>query len=564
MKKIKNFGIPIFLLLAVMLCLAFVPGQAQAAGTQDSDKANNLFMYADDVYGDRVLLKVIPLSTLKGMMHGQDGTVNSTCYGSFIDNYPTPTYCEGKGVTIPELLDYTRAQTSVAHAGDLTYTGDDKLYFYSCDGPESPVNYTYSDLLGVDRFYFPQLYKYWDSEEGEISDVDAVLDEDDRYKMPPYLAVESRGGRVFANTYGNNISGYVATNGGIVTGCLRNLLEDTEALRLVLPQTEKNIEDSESTYSDIRKWVYKVRLKEDGTSPITSLGTVSDPTCTFTLSGDTLTITMNCAYSGASIYYSTIGGYTKTPVNLYTGPITVDDYDPDHPFTLGVVAVREGYADSAVIEADSAHISDDPDDPSFVYSLAADTEDIETGETFTVAATLSADKDYTLYGAEYRIAIPTAAFSVGTVSAGDGWEYGTATADDDTIVTFTYLNTGGQAVEADTPLDIGSISLTPLQAGTATLDVSEAIVTKEGALPYNSVTAEDLTLAVEGDVILGDANSDGVVTMVDALYVSRHVSGLLTLTAGQMEAADVTNDGGVTMVDALRISQYVAGVITEF
>ncbi|MEL7566864.1 MAG: chitobiase/beta-hexosaminidase C-terminal domain-containing protein, partial [Dehalobacterium sp.] len=496
MKKIKNFRIQIFLLLAVMLCLAFIPGQLQAGGTDNSDKANNLFVYADDVNGKQVLLKVIPLSTLKTLMHGQDGTADSTYYGSFIDAYKTPTYCEGKGVTIPELLDYTFAQTSVANAGDLTYEGDDKLYFYSSDGPTSPANYK-ADELFADRYYFPKLYHYWDAEEGEISDVAAVLDEVYRMEMPPYLAVESRGGRVFANTGGDNISEYVEDNGGVVAGCLRNDLEDTESLRLVLPQTEEDIEESESTYNGVRKWVYKVRLREDGTSPITSLGTVSDPTCTFTLSEDILTITMNCADSDASIYYSTIDGHTKTPVNLYTGPITVEDYNKEQPFTLGVVAVREGYEDSAAIQANSANISDDPDDPSFVYALAADTEDIETGEAFTVAATLSADKDYTLYGAEYRMAIPTAAFNVSAVSSESGWEYGTATAGDDTIVTFTYLNTDGQAVEADTPLDIGSISLTPLQAGTATISVSEAIVDRADALPYSSVTAGNLTLTVE-------------------------------------------------------------------
>lgn len=543
MKKIKDPRIFLFLLLAVLFCLAFVPGQLQAGGTDDSDKANNLFMYADDANGNKVLLKVIPLSTLKSMMHGQDGTVNSTCYGSFIDSYPTPTYCEGKGVTITELLDYTLAQTSVANAGGLTYQDSDRLYFYSCDGPENPVNYTYNALLGVDRFYFPRLYHYWDAEEGEISDVDAVLGE--KYEMTPYLAVESLGGRVFGNAGGNNISGYVADNGGVVAGCLRDELEDTESLRLVLPQTEEDIEESEPTYSGIRKWVYKVRLRESGTSPITSLGTVSDPTYTYTLSGNTLTITMNCADSGAFIYYSTIGGHTQTPVNLYTGPITVDDYDSDEPFTLGVVAVQEGYADSAVIEADSVNISDDPDDPSFLYALAADTEDIETGEDFTVAATLSADKDYTLYGAEYRIAIPTAAFSVGVVSSEDGWEYGTASDSDDTIVTFTYLNTEGQAVVADTPLDIGSISLTPLQAGTATITVSEAIVTREDSGDYNSVTAEDFTVEVEAA-----SSGDTTIDLAD------FVGGIYPISEGgdYQLAADAAGTIEISTTEAVTIT----------
>ena len=306
MQAIKKFRLPICLFLVLMLCLVFGNGQAQAGGTDESDKANNIFVYADDVNGDSVLLKVIPLETLKTLAHGQNGT-DSTYYGSFIDKYPTPTYCEGKGVTIPDLLTYVKEHTSVANADSLAYQGSDKLYFASCDGPTTYVNYKYSELLGVDRYYFPLLYSYWDAGETEVSDVAAVLS--NKTPMPVYLATESLGGRVSATAGGNNISGYVTTNGGVVTGSLTNALDDTESLRLVMPQTESDITDSTATYSDIRKWVYKIRLREvTSASPIEALGTVSDPTCTYTLDGTTLTITMDCADEDASIYYSTIGG----------------------------------------------------------------------------------------------------------------------------------------------------------------------------------------------------------------------------------------------------------------
>ncbi len=573
MQTIKRSRALICLFLVLVCCLVFVPRIAQAAGTQESDTANNVFVYADDASGNQVLLKVIPLSTLKAMGHGQDGTADTTYYGSFIDSMPTPTYCEGRGITIPELINYVTTQTSVANAASLTYQGSDKLYFYSCDAPGNPVNYTYNALLGVDRYYFPLLYSNWDSNETEVSNVSSVLET--QTQTPVYLATESMGGRVFAAAgKDGNVSSYVTANGGTVTGCLTGVLNDMDvttdttstALRLVIPQTEDNIINSTATYSNIRKWVYKIRLKEvDTSSPIVSVGTVSDPICTYTLSGNTLTITMSCADSGASIYYSTIGGVTQTPVNLYTGPITVNNYDSDTPFTLGVVAVKEGYVNSNTISASSANISDDAEAPSFTYALSSNTESVKTGTAFTVSATLSADKSYTLYGAEYQLTIPTAYFTTESVSAATGWEYGTATVDDDTVVTFTYLNTEGQAVEASTATAVGSISLTPLQAGSTSITANKAIVTRADAIAYSSVSAGALSVTVaSGSVLFGDVNSDSNITMVDALCIAKYVAGTLTLTVDQVAAADVNHDGSITMVDALRIAKYVAGTITGF
>ena len=120
-----------------------------------------------------------------------------------------------------------------------------------------------------------------------------------------------------------------------------------------------------------------IRLKEVATaSPITSLGTVSDPTCSYSLDGDTLTITMSPDEAdeghAVSIYYSNIDGFTQTPLNLYTGPITVDDYDTGDPFTLNIIAVKEGYVNSNTVSADSADYVE-TGAPSFSYGLAAST-----------------------------------------------------------------------------------------------------------------------------------------------------------------------------------------------
>ena len=226
MHQITTKKILTILLLTALLVLGVLSGAALAAGTADSDNASNVFVYAYDVEGKLVLLKVIPLDTLASISHGIDGTANTDYYASFLDSYPTPTYCEGQGVTIPELLEYVKENTSVTDADALDYTGADKLFFTCCDG--AVISYTHDALFGtelnpVSRYYFPELYHNWDKTNGEVSDVNAVLSL--KTPMPPYLATISEGGRVFASAGasngGINLADYIAANNGVVDGCLK-------------------------------------------------------------------------------------------------------------------------------------------------------------------------------------------------------------------------------------------------------------------------------------------------------------------------------------------------------
>jgi hypothetical protein len=555
----KNKKSVLIIALIVVLCLVMIPFISQAAGTDNSDRAQTIFFYADDENGKLVLVKAISLDTLKAMSHGVDENM-TTYYSSFIDNYPTPIYCEGKGITIPELMEYVINNSSVNGADSLTYDGNDRMFFICTD--KATINYTSDNLLNVDHYYYPDLYSNWDAEYTAISDVSAVLATG--IPMPVYLATESRGGRVFYNAGGNNISSYIADNNNIVDGCLTNYLEDDDALRLVVPQTTSVIQNSTATYGDIKKWVHKLRLKMSDTSPITSLGPVDNPTCTYTLEGTTLTITMDCADEDASIYYSSIGGYTKMPLILYTEPIEIEDYDTSEPFTIGVMAVEEGYEDSQILEFGSANITDSESDPAFSYTLSCSDSSPTIGTAFILDVILSADIDFMLYGAEYRINIP-AGFAVdGVTSAGD-WQVGTADSGDYKVITFAYLDTIGSSQTGNTDLDVGSITLIPVNAGDYTLTVLSAVVTKANSVAYSGVSADGLDLTVTGSgLMLGDINGDNSITMLDALKASQTAAKVITLTAEQMIAADVNKDGSVTMLDALKIAQYATKVISSF
>ena len=71
-----------------------------------------------------------------------------------------------------------------------------------------------------------------------------------------------------------------------------------------------------------------------------------------------------------------------------------------------------------------------------------------------------------------------------------------------------------------------------------------------------------LTITYEG--LLGDANSDGVVDYVDAIYVLEYDAKLREADELALHLCDVNGDGAVDYVDAIFILEYDAKLITKF
>ena len=71
-----------------------------------------------------------------------------------------------------------------------------------------------------------------------------------------------------------------------------------------------------------------------------------------------------------------------------------------------------------------------------------------------------------------------------------------------------------------------------------------------------------LTITDEG--LLGDANSDGVVDYVDAIYVLEYDAKLRAADELALHLCDVNGDGAVDYVDAIFILEYDAKLITKF
>lgn len=376
MKLNRKKGAACALFLALTLCLLTT---AAGAKTISSGKADNIFFYATNASGKSVLLKVIPLSDLKTIAHDTESGTNY--YISSTDNYPTTQYCEARGFTIPELVDYVKGKTTVAGAEDLNFSGTDKIQLMATD---SYGNYsrawTWDQLYGVKRYYFEGLYDSahgwkpgWEvgGEDNSKFGIDLPTYQKDYQSSDPYyadkravfadgretaviLATESLSGRTTTATLNTStelgLGNYIRANGGKVTGCLSKNLTDDTSLRLSLPMTEADLMTAHRTAYDNFKWIYNLRLDMAKAPALQSAGTVAQPTARFTKSADgkTLTIALSCATAGASIYYS----YDGAPQILYTGPVSCDISNRNlsaSPVTMYATAVREGWDDGGVV-----------------------------------------------------------------------------------------------------------------------------------------------------------------------------------------------------------------------
>lgn len=363
-----------FLALALIFGLCASPASAKSIS---SARADNIFFYAADAEGKSVLLKVIPLSALKELSHGQPGGGNY--YISTTDNYPTTQYCEGRGFTLEELVSYVRSVTAVRGTDTLGFSGGDTMHFMATDSYGNySRNWTHDELYGVTRYYFESLYDPtigwktgWEVAGEDNSKFGISLEEyNESYAAAdPYyankravfdagvettviLATESYSGRTTTQTLNAStepgIASYLQANGGIAAGSLKEVITDAYALRLSLPMTEADLMAAHRTAYDNFKWIYNLRLDMEDVSSISSLGLVAEPVPSFRLSGNTLTVSFSCATPGASIYY----GGDGAPQTLYTGPITVDVTGRNlsaNPVTLYATAVKEGYDDAGVL-----------------------------------------------------------------------------------------------------------------------------------------------------------------------------------------------------------------------
>ena len=535
------------IVLALVLCLSFIT--VAHAKTAESAKSDIVFVYAKNAEGKDVLLKIIPLAELKKISHGQlsnglTGTdTGKNYYISSTDNYPTTQYCEARGITVPELVDYVKSVTTVANASQIGFTGSDKIRLMATDsyGMYNRV-WTYNELYGVPRYYFEGLTNAWHTGWELAGEDDAKFgmtldDYNSKYAATdpnyadkrtvfdggvvtvPILATESFSGRTTTDTLVASteigIAEYIRKNNGVTAGCLAGMLEDTWSLRLSLPMTEADLMAAHRTAFDNFKWTYNLLLEQTSAPQIKSLGTVVAPVPGVSVSGNTMTITLTCATAGATIYYS----FDGAPQTVYTKPITVDVNGRNlaaDPVTFYFTGVREGYDDAGIITAKYPGLA-----PGFktLYSTP-------TGKALTFAAADgTSDADWKAW---------TDAITFITIKSPD--EGGYVRVDAAKIKT----DNAAKTITFDASLFALSGSYSFVFHATSYADKSVSLTAKGGTPavkpPRDAVIGSDVIFTFDdaefqNGMTLYVTPPNGTSTMISSTYIDRMQEGRLTLRA---------------------------------
>lgn len=141
----------------------------------------------------------------------------------------------------------------------------------------------------------------------------------------------------------------------------------------------------------------------------------------------------------------------------------------------------------------------------------------------------------------------------GTTVKGTAKSYLTA---DDTV-TIQLVKSGVVAYETTVKGNSADYSISGVANGTYTMRVSKK---SHADREYTvKVWSADVTQNVEIFPI-GDVNSDGDISVVDATLVQKYIVGLEKLTDLQKKSAEVNGDGDISVVDATLIQKYIVGL----
>lgn len=124
-------------------------------------------------------------------------------------------------------------------------------------------------------------------------------------------------------------------------------------------------------------------------------------------------------------------------------------------------------------------------------------------------------------------------------------------------VTIQLIKSGEVAYETTVKGNNAKYSISGVASGTYTMKVSK-----------NAHADREYTVIVtNSDVIrnakifaIGDVNSDGDISVVDATLVQKYIVGLENLKDFQKKSADVNDDNEISVVDATLIQKYIVGL----
>lgn len=124
-------------------------------------------------------------------------------------------------------------------------------------------------------------------------------------------------------------------------------------------------------------------------------------------------------------------------------------------------------------------------------------------------------------------------------------------------VTIQLIKSGEVAYETTVKGNNAKYSISGVASGTYTMKVSKnAHADRE----YTVIVANSDVIRNAKIFAIGDVNSDGDISVVDATLVQKYIVGLENLKDLQKKSADVNDDNEITVVDATLIQKYVVGL----
>ena len=124
-------------------------------------------------------------------------------------------------------------------------------------------------------------------------------------------------------------------------------------------------------------------------------------------------------------------------------------------------------------------------------------------------------------------------------------------------VTIQLIKSGEVAYETTVKGNNAKYSISGVASGTYTMKVSKnAHADRE----YTVIVANSDVIRNAKIFAIGDVNSDGDISVVDATLVQKYIVGLENLKDFQKKSADVNDDNEISVVDATLIQKYVVGL----
>lgn len=78
----------------------------------------------------------------------------------------------------------------------------------------------------------------------------------------------------------------------------------------------------------------------------------------------------------------------------------------------------------------------------------------------------------------------------------------------------------------------------------------------------NNVVSDSMDFEIEyKDQLIGDVNSDGIVSIADATELQKHLANIVDFDDEQLAVVDTNGDGSVSITDATQIQKYLAQLI---